>query len=155
MGRISGDERGGDRGSVEGGYDDPKLLRLRILRPLTNLLLSSGCSWTLDKIPERGVWSPPTQTLHLPPLKTSPFYLITLSSHWKNSKQRMETSFERENWLCFLWAFFPFLGQDDAISHITAAMTAGASGTILTNPLWVVKTRFMVPFFPFLSSFSL
>lgn len=34
-------------------------------------------------------------------------------------------------------------GQDDAISHITAAMTAGASGTILTNPLWVVKTRFM------------
>ncbi|GAA5901530.1 uncharacterized protein JCM6883_000245 [Sporobolomyces salmoneus] len=34
-------------------------------------------------------------------------------------------------------------GSDDAISHITAAMTAGASGTILTNPLWVVKTRFM------------
>ncbi|GAA5833097.1 hypothetical protein JCM3766R1_001392 [Sporobolomyces carnicolor] len=34
-------------------------------------------------------------------------------------------------------------GPDDAISHITAAMTAGASGTILTNPLWVVKTRFM------------
>ncbi|GAA5822309.1 hypothetical protein JCM10212_001584 [Sporobolomyces blumeae] len=34
-------------------------------------------------------------------------------------------------------------GEDDAIAHITAAMTAGASGTILTNPLWVVKTRFM------------
>lgn len=34
-------------------------------------------------------------------------------------------------------------GPDDAVSHITAAMTAGASGTILTNPLWVVKTRFM------------
>jgi hypothetical protein len=28
--------------------------------------------------------------------------------------------------------------------HITAAMTAGATGTIMTNPLWVVKTRFMV-----------
>ncbi|GAA6017016.1 hypothetical protein JCM11491_006130 [Sporobolomyces phaffii] len=34
-------------------------------------------------------------------------------------------------------------GSDDAVAHITAAMTAGASGTILTNPLWVVKTRFM------------
>ncbi|GAA6037456.1 hypothetical protein JCM8097_008196 [Rhodosporidiobolus ruineniae] len=34
-------------------------------------------------------------------------------------------------------------GPDDPISHILAAMTAGASGTILTNPLWVVKTRFM------------
>lgn len=28
--------------------------------------------------------------------------------------------------------------------HLTAAMTAGASATILTNPMWVVKTRFMV-----------
>ena len=27
--------------------------------------------------------------------------------------------------------------------HIIAAMTAGATGTCLTNPLWVVKTRFM------------
>jgi hypothetical protein len=28
--------------------------------------------------------------------------------------------------------------------HILAAMTAGATGTIATNPLWVIKTRFMV-----------
>ncbi|GAA5973978.1 hypothetical protein JCM11641_001253 [Rhodosporidiobolus odoratus] len=34
-------------------------------------------------------------------------------------------------------------GPDDPLSHIAAAMVAGASGTILTNPLWVVKTRFM------------
>ncbi|CAD6576329.1 MAG: hypothetical protein TREMPRED_001661 [Tremellales sp. Tagirdzhanova-0007] len=27
--------------------------------------------------------------------------------------------------------------------HILAAMTAGATGTMMTNPLWVVKTRFM------------
>ncbi|KAJ9105592.1 hypothetical protein QFC19_003574 [Naganishia cerealis] len=27
--------------------------------------------------------------------------------------------------------------------HILAAMTAGATGTIATNPLWVIKTRFM------------
>ena len=35
-------------------------------------------------------------------------------------------------------------GFDTAILHIIAAMTAGGTGTILTNPLWVVKTRFMV-----------
>ncbi|GAA5998865.1 uncharacterized protein JCM10292_005757 [Rhodotorula paludigena] len=34
-------------------------------------------------------------------------------------------------------------GPDDPVAHIISAMTAGASGTILTNPLWVVKTRFM------------
>lgn len=28
-------------------------------------------------------------------------------------------------------------------THIIAAMTAGASGTIATSPLWVIKTRFM------------
>jgi hypothetical protein len=28
--------------------------------------------------------------------------------------------------------------------HIVAAMTAGATGTIVTNPLWLIKTRFMV-----------
>lgn len=36
------------------------------------------------------------------------------------------------------------VGEDDSITHIIAAMTAGATGTIITNPLWVVKTRFMV-----------
>ncbi|WWD20741.1 hypothetical protein CI109_105217 [Kwoniella shandongensis] len=30
-----------------------------------------------------------------------------------------------------------------SVVHIIAAMTAGATGTIMTNPLWVVKTRFM------------
>ena len=35
--------------------------------------------------------------------------------------------------------------------HILSAMTAGATSTICTNPLWVIKTRFMVRFsFPFL-----
>ncbi|GAA6017779.1 hypothetical protein JCM10207_000498 [Rhodosporidiobolus poonsookiae] len=34
-------------------------------------------------------------------------------------------------------------GPDDPLSHIASAMIAGASGTILTNPLWVIKTRFM------------
>lgn len=35
-------------------------------------------------------------------------------------------------------------GGDHWAVHILAAMTAGATGTILTNPLWVIKTRFMV-----------
>lgn len=35
-------------------------------------------------------------------------------------------------------------GADSPMTHITAAMTAGATGTIVTNPLWVIKTRFMV-----------
>ena len=30
------------------------------------------------------------------------------------------------------------------VSHIMAAMMAGGSATMMTNPLWVVKTRFMV-----------
>lgn len=34
-------------------------------------------------------------------------------------------------------------GHDDPFTHIAAAMTAGAIGTIVTNPLWVIKTRFM------------
>ncbi|WRT70732.1 uncharacterized protein IL334_007730 [Kwoniella shivajii] len=35
------------------------------------------------------------------------------------------------------------LKGNTAVVHIFAAMTAGATGTIMTNPLWVVKTRFM------------
>ena len=31
--------------------------------------------------------------------------------------------------------------------HILSAMTAGATSTICTNPLWVIKTRFMVRLF--------
>ncbi|GAA95912.1 uncharacterized protein L969DRAFT_101074 [Mixia osmundae IAM 14324] len=33
--------------------------------------------------------------------------------------------------------------ENDWTAHITAAMVAGATGTICTNPLWVIKTRFM------------
>ncbi|KAL7342835.1 mitochondrial carrier domain-containing protein [Rhodotorula toruloides] len=40
-------------------------------------------------------------------------------------------------------AVFARQSPDDPVAHILSAMTAGASGTILTNPLWVVKTRFM------------
>ena len=32
----------------------------------------------------------------------------------------------------------------DPVTHVIAAMAGGASGTIVTNPLWVIKTRFMV-----------
>jgi hypothetical protein len=31
----------------------------------------------------------------------------------------------------------------DPLTHVIAAMAGGASGTIVTNPLWVIKTRFM------------
>lgn len=33
--------------------------------------------------------------------------------------------------------------QEDVLTHILAAITAGASSTIATNPLWLIKTRFM------------
>jgi solute carrier family 25 folate transporter 32 len=33
--------------------------------------------------------------------------------------------------------------------HILSAMAAGAASTICTNPLWVIKTRFMVRMFLF------
>ena len=36
--------------------------------------------------------------------------------------------------------------------HILSAMTAGATSTICTNPLWVIKTRFMVRHFPLFDS---
>jgi solute carrier family 25 (mitochondrial folate transporter), member 32 len=34
--------------------------------------------------------------------------------------------------------------------HILSAMAAGAASTFCTNPLWVIKTRFMVQFYVFL-----
>jgi hypothetical protein len=46
----------------------------------------------------------------------------------KSIGARMENGGTNEQWLV----------------HILAAMTAGATGTIATNPLWVIKTRFMV-----------
>lgn len=36
------------------------------------------------------------------------------------------------------------LKAQDPVTHVIAAMAGGASGTIVTNPLWVIKTRFMV-----------
>lgn len=38
---------------------------------------------------------------------------------------------------------FHSVPTDSNWAHILAAMTAGATGTIVTNPLWVIKTRFM------------
>lgn len=35
-------------------------------------------------------------------------------------------------------------GQADPVVHVLAAMSGGATGTIVTNPLWVIKTRVMV-----------
>lgn len=44
-------------------------------------------------------------------------------------------------------------GNDDPVAHVVAAMSAGATGTVVTNPLWVIKTRFMVrSLLPFTSS---
>ncbi|KAG0141278.1 hypothetical protein CROQUDRAFT_51944 [Cronartium quercuum f. sp. fusiforme G11] len=33
--------------------------------------------------------------------------------------------------------------REDVLAHVLAAMTAGATSTTATNPLWVIKTRFM------------
>ncbi|CAH7667800.1 mitochondrial carrier domain-containing protein [Phakopsora pachyrhizi] len=33
--------------------------------------------------------------------------------------------------------------EEDVVSHVLAAMSAGATSTIATNPLWLIKTRFM------------
>ncbi|KAI9611505.1 hypothetical protein H4Q26_008458 [Puccinia striiformis f. sp. tritici PST-130] len=33
--------------------------------------------------------------------------------------------------------------KEDVVAHVLAAMTAGATSTIATNPLWLIKTRFM------------
>ncbi|KAL0098220.1 mitochondrial carrier domain-containing protein [Phycomyces blakesleeanus] len=41
------------------------------------------------------------------------------------------------------WASGNGQHDKDWVVHITSAMTAGAASTTLTNPLWVIKTRFM------------
>ncbi len=38
----------------------------------------------------------------------------------------------------------PLARENPWTLHILSAMTAGATSTICTNPLWVIKTRFMV-----------
>ena len=38
----------------------------------------------------------------------------------------------------------PFAREHPWSIHILSAMAAGATSTICTNPLWVIKTRFMV-----------
>ena len=40
----------------------------------------------------------------------------------------------------------PLMREHPWSLHILSAMTAGAASTICTNPLWVIKTRFMVRF---------
>lgn len=40
----------------------------------------------------------------------------------------------------------PLIREHPWSLHILSAMSAGATSTICTNPLWVIKTRFMVSF---------
>jgi hypothetical protein len=42
----------------------------------------------------------------------------------------------------------PVMREHPSALHTLSAMTAGATSTICTNPLWVIKTRFMVRLFP-------
>ena len=44
---------------------------------------------------------------------------------------------------CDRFAVLDLVPAESNWAHILAAMTAGATGTIVTNPLWVIKTRFM------------
>ncbi|UOH79779.1 hypothetical protein LQV05_000790 [Cryptococcus neoformans] len=41
------------------------------------------------------------------------------------------------------WAAHSDLPTNPSMVHIVAAMTAGATGTCMTSPLWVIKTRLM------------
>ncbi|KAI9476518.1 MAG: mitochondrial carrier domain-containing protein [Benjaminiella poitrasii] len=46
-------------------------------------------------------------------------------------------------WAIYFTAY-DYLGHDEEwLLHITSAMSAGAVSTMLTNPLWVIKTRLM------------
>lgn len=42
----------------------------------------------------------------------------------------------------------PLMREHPWSLHILSAMAAGASSTICTNPLWVIKTRFQVRIYP-------
>lgn len=44
----------------------------------------------------------------------------------------------------------PVMREHPWTLHILSAMTAGGASTICTNPLWVIKTRFMVCFLRFI-----